>query len=59
MKNIKEDPEDVVKSLKNKKKIEVPMIEVQIEPPYVKKETDSNAKVVQEQARVDSLNHAY
>ena len=35
------------------------MIEVLIEPPYVKKETDSNAKVVQEQARVDSLNHAY
>ena len=59
MKNIKEDPEDVVESLKNKKKIEVPMVEVHIEPPYVKKENDSKEKVAQEQARVDSLNYAY
>ena len=59
MTNIKEDPEDVVESLKNKKKIEVPIIEVQIEPPYVKKEGDSEEEAQMKQQRIDSINAAH
>ena len=43
----------------NKKKIEIPMVGVHIEPPYVKNETDSKEKEVQEQAWDDSMNYAY
>ena len=51
MKNIKEDPEDVVESLKNKKMIVISVPDIKVEPPYVKQKGDTSETIEFQQSR--------
>ena len=41
MKNIKENPEDVFKSLKSKQEIVIPTVQVTVAPPYIRQVGDT------------------
>ena len=59
MKNIKEDPEDVVESLKNKKKIVISVPDIEVETPYVKQKGDTSETIELQQSIIDSMNGAH
>ena len=59
MKNIKEDPEDVVEILKNKKMIDISVPAILVEPPYVKQEGDTNETMELQQSIIESMNSAH
>mgnify|MGYP003320018837 FL=1 len=60
MKNIKEDPEDVVESLKKKKRIEIKVdTDVLVEVPYIKSEEESEEEAAIKKQRIESINTAH
>ena len=59
MKNIKEDPEDVVESLKNKKMIGISVPTIVVESPYVKQKGDTSETIELQQSIIDSINSAH
>ena len=59
MKNIKEDPEDVVESLKNKKKIVITVPNIEVEAPYIKRKGDTNDTIELQQSIIESMNRAH
>ena len=60
MKNIKEDPEDVVESLKKKKRIVIKVdTDKFVELAYIKKEGDSEEEALMKQQQIDSINDAH
>ena len=58
MKNIKERPDDVVESLKDKKIITINTPTIKTESPYVRKDGDSEEKVKEQQAIIENQNRA-
>ena len=59
MKHIKEDPEDVVESLKNKKKIVISVPDIEVEAPYVKQKGDTIETFEHQQSIIESMNRAH